>query len=86
MHGHVQASELFVPVYVALCNSKGTTMYNDNLELIHRDTSEKLEPSDIVCDFELALIQAIEKQFPNAEFIDCMFHFEQAVRRQMKTC
>ncbi|ETP33336.1 hypothetical protein F442_18123 [Phytophthora nicotianae P10297] len=33
----------------------------------------------------MPMIQAIEKQFPNAEVIGCLFHFKQAVRRQMKT-
>ncbi|ETM34009.1 hypothetical protein L914_18810 [Phytophthora nicotianae] len=80
-----QASELFVPVYFVLCSSKAKDMYFDILKLIYRDTSEKLEPCDVVCDFEMPMIQAIEKQFLNAEVIGCLFHFKQAVRRQMKT-
>ncbi|KAE8964032.1 hypothetical protein PR001_g29186 [Phytophthora rubi] len=82
---HDQASELFIPVYFVLCSSKAKDMYFDILELIYRDTSEKLQPCDIVCDFEQPLIQAIQKQFPNAEVIGCLFHFKQAVRRRMKT-
>ncbi|ETI55988.1 hypothetical protein F443_01385, partial [Phytophthora nicotianae P1569] len=46
---------------------------------------EKLEPCDVVCAFEMLRIQAIEKQFPIAEVIGCLFHFKQAERRQMKT-
>ncbi|ETO84722.1 hypothetical protein F444_01394 [Phytophthora nicotianae P1976] len=80
-----QGSELFVPVHFVLCSSKVEAMYFDILELIYRDTSEKLEPCDVVCAFEMLRIQAIEKQFPIAEVIGCLFHFKQAERRQMKT-
>ncbi|ETM02213.1 hypothetical protein L917_01279, partial [Phytophthora nicotianae] len=80
-----QASELFVPVHFVLCSSKVEAMYFDILELIYRDTSENLEPCDVVCAFEMLRIQAIEKQFPIAEVIGCLFHFKQAERRQMKT-
>jgi hypothetical protein len=80
-----RVSELFVPVYFVLCTGKTSDMYFDILELIYRDCSEKLEPSDIVCDFELPLINAAQKQFENAEIVGCLFHFKQAVRRQMKS-
>ncbi|KAJ8535238.1 hypothetical protein ON010_g13500 [Phytophthora cinnamomi] len=82
---HDQASDLFVPVYFVLCTSKAQDMYLDTLELIHKDTAEKLNPCDIVCDFELPLINAVEKLFPNAEVIGCLFHFKQAVRGRKKT-
>ncbi|KAF1786066.1 hypothetical protein GQ600_22280 [Phytophthora cactorum] len=61
---HDQASELFVPVYFVLCSSKTKDTYFDILELVYRDTSEKFAPCDAVSDFELPLINPIEKQFP----------------------
>ncbi|OWZ07807.1 hypothetical protein PHMEG_00019759 [Phytophthora megakarya] len=81
---HDQTSELFVPIYFVLCSSKGKEMYCDVLEQIYRDTSKKLQPCDVVCDFELPLINAIETKYPSAEVIGCLFHFKQAVRRRMK--
>ncbi|POM80318.1 Hypothetical protein PHPALM_1860 [Phytophthora palmivora] len=42
-----------------------------------------LVPSEIVCDFEHALIEATQMQFENALVIDCLFHWKQAIRRRM---
>ncbi|KAK1947061.1 hypothetical protein P3T76_001071 [Phytophthora citrophthora] len=41
-------------------------------------------PVDVVCDFESALINAIQKHYPSTRLIGCYFHFKQACRRKMK--
>ncbi|GMF33394.1 unnamed protein product [Phytophthora fragariaefolia] len=45
---------------------------------------QQLEPAEVVCDFKSALIDALQKQFPNAIIIGCLFHLKQALRRAMK--
>ncbi|KAK1942776.1 hypothetical protein P3T76_005413 [Phytophthora citrophthora] len=41
-------------------------------------------PVDVVCDFESALINAIQEHYPSTRLIGCLFHFKQACRRKMK--
>ncbi|KRX38012.1 hypothetical protein T09_2028, partial [Trichinella sp. T9] len=43
----------------------------------------QLEPAKFVCDFETALIPAIQGNFPNTRVQGCFFHFCQAVLRQV---
>eukprot|EP00644_Phytophthora_capsici_P012662 jgi/Phyca11/113211/e_gw1.23.476.1 len=38
----------------------------------------------MTCDFERGLINAVRDQFPDATIIGCLFHFKQAVRRNMQ--
>ncbi|KRX11761.1 hypothetical protein T07_13747 [Trichinella nelsoni] len=41
-----------------------------------------LNPQTIICDFETALIPAIQGYFPNTRVQGCCFHFCQAVHRK----
>ncbi|KAJ8564223.1 hypothetical protein ON010_g7121 [Phytophthora cinnamomi] len=43
----------------------------------------KLNPGVVCCDFELALLQNVKDQFPNANSVGCLFHWKQAIRRKM---
>ncbi|KRX12415.1 hypothetical protein T07_8104, partial [Trichinella nelsoni] len=42
-----------------------------------------LNPDTIICDFETALIPAIQGYFPNTRVQGCYFHFCQAVHRKV---
>ncbi|KRX53075.1 hypothetical protein T09_7520 [Trichinella sp. T9] len=42
-----------------------------------------LNPESIICDFETALIPAIQGYFPNTRVQGCYFHFCQAVHRKV---
>lgn len=46
-------------------------------------TDHKLDPENVTCDFELALINAVTDQFPTVNVVGCLFHWKQALRRQM---
>ena len=37
------------------------------------------QPTAIMSDFELALLQALELQFPNTRTLGCLFHFSQCL-------
>ncbi|KRX58679.1 hypothetical protein T09_4300 [Trichinella sp. T9] len=52
--------------------------------LLKRMNGVQLEPAKFVCDFETALIPAIQGNFPNTRVQGCFFHFCQAVLRQVK--
>jgi hypothetical protein len=45
----------------------------------------KLEAKTKTCDFERALINAMNEQFPEKETpsVGCLFHFKQAIRRKL---
>ncbi|GMF50266.1 unnamed protein product [Phytophthora fragariaefolia] len=47
-------------------------------------TDQQLEPAEIVCDFEAALMDSLQTQFPNAIVSGCLFHLKQAFRRTIK--
>lgn len=40
-----------------------------------------LKPSKFTTDYEVAMRNALEKQYPQAKFVKCWFHFTQAVKR-----
>ncbi|KRX61938.1 hypothetical protein T09_7242 [Trichinella sp. T9] len=52
--------------------------------LLKRMNGVQLEPAKFVCDFETALIPAIQGNFPNTRVQGCFFHFCQAVLQQVK--
>ncbi|KRX59229.1 hypothetical protein T09_4827 [Trichinella sp. T9] len=60
--------------------------YSRIFEVLHSKAEElgvQLEPAKFVCDFETALIPAIQGNFPNTQVQGCFFHFCQAVLRQV---
>ncbi|KRX69475.1 hypothetical protein T06_7815 [Trichinella sp. T6] len=60
--------------------------YSRIFEVLHSKAEElgvQLEPAKFVCDFETALIPAIQGNFPNTRVQGCFFHFCQAVLRQV---
>ncbi|KAK1941006.1 hypothetical protein P3T76_007712 [Phytophthora citrophthora] len=81
---HDRASGLYVPVYYVLSTSRSGDSFWDIMHFIVQGTDQQLEPAEVVCDFESALIQAVQTQFPNAIIIGCLFHLKQALRRAMK--
>lgn len=82
---HDQASGCFVPVFYVLTTHRTMDTYTALYFCIQQASDRLLEPAEVVCDFERALIDAVGDQFPNADIIGCLFHFKQAVRRKMKS-
>jgi transposase-like protein len=46
-------------------------------------TDYQLDPSDVISEFELALLKAVADQFRGVHIQGCLVHFMQAVRRKM---
>ncbi|EGZ20752.1 hypothetical protein PHYSODRAFT_496669, partial [Phytophthora sojae] len=81
---HDRASGLYVPVYYVLSTSRSGDSFWDMVHFVVQSTDQQLEPAEVVCDFESALIDAVQTQFPNAIVIGCLFHLKQVLRREMK--
>ncbi|GMF17267.1 unnamed protein product [Phytophthora fragariaefolia] len=73
-----------MPVYYVLSTSRSGDSFWDMVHFVVQGTDQRLEPAEVVCDFENALIDALQTQFPNAIVIGCLFHLKQALRRAMK--
>ncbi|OWZ04204.1 hypothetical protein PHMEG_00023929, partial [Phytophthora megakarya] len=81
---HDRASGVFVPVFYVLSTSRTADSYWDMIHFIVQATDQQIEPAEIVCDFETALMDSLQTQFPNAIVLGCLFHMKQALRRAMK--
>ncbi|OWZ09198.1 hypothetical protein PHMEG_00018138 [Phytophthora megakarya] len=81
---HDRASGLYVPVYYVLSTSRRGDSFWDMIHFVVQGTDQQLEPAEVVCDFECALIDTVQTQYPNAIVIGCRFHLKQALRRAMK--
>ncbi|GMF47660.1 unnamed protein product [Phytophthora fragariaefolia] len=79
-----RASGAFVPVFYVLSTSRTEDSYWDMIHSIVQATDQQIEPAEIVCDFEAALMNALQIQFPNAIVLGCLFHMKQALRRAVK--
>ncbi|KRY45231.1 hypothetical protein T03_8571, partial [Trichinella britovi] len=75
-----------LPVVYRLTVRKDLPTYSRIFEVLHSKAEElgvQLEPAKFVCDFETALIPAIQGNFPNTQVQGCFFHFCQALLRQV---
>lgn len=72
------------PFIFALMSSKSANSYDALFEYIEMFVFE-LEPSSIMCDYEVAMRKSITKMYPNAKLSGCHFHFAQAVRRKCRS-
>jgi hypothetical protein len=48
-----------------------------------KQAAPMLKLSTVTCDFEIALINSVEKSFEGAVLIGCLFHWKQAIRRKL---
>ncbi|KRZ15890.1 hypothetical protein T11_9169, partial [Trichinella zimbabwensis] len=79
----LSAISYHIPAPVRL---KGLPTYSRIFEVLHSKAEElgvQLDPAKFVCDFETALMPAIQGNFPNIWVQGCFFHFCQAVLRQV---
>ncbi|GMF52828.1 unnamed protein product [Phytophthora fragariaefolia] len=63
---HDRTSGVFVPVFYALSTSRTGDSYWDMIQFIVQAMDQQIDPAEIVCDFEAALMDALQMQFPNA--------------------
>jgi hypothetical protein len=78
-----RGTQLYIPVCYVLASSKSYETYWNAFQYIADACGEKITPKEVVCDFEIALINAVMDWFPDADVIGCYFHFKQACKRKM---
>jgi hypothetical protein len=80
-------SDLYIPVFYCLLQSKTATAYMMALAMIDKATHGEMSPTTFTLDFEYALISEIRLKFRRADkekkIIGCFFHWKQAIRRWM---
>jgi len=79
------AHDLYVPIFFILLQSKDQVAYYLALQMAINGSGWKLDAKTKTCDFERALLNALNEQFPEVETptIGCLFHFKQAIRRKL---
>ncbi|XP_003382167.1 conserved hypothetical protein [Trichinella spiralis] len=83
---HVFIAGKLVPLAYCLTVHKDLYMYReifDNLILKAAALGVVLHPQKVICDFETALIPALQGTFPGVNIQGCYFHFCQAVMRKV---
>ncbi|KAK1946575.1 hypothetical protein P3T76_002127 [Phytophthora citrophthora] len=77
-------TDLVLPIFFTLVTNKTEGLYVKVLKRIEFVLGKQPNSVDVVCDFEAALINAIQDQYPSTRLIGCLFHFKQACSRKMK--
>ncbi|KRX76126.1 hypothetical protein T06_863, partial [Trichinella sp. T6] len=83
---HVFIAGKLVPLVYCLIVHKDLSTYReifDNLILKAAALGVVLQPQTVICDFETALIPALQGTFPGVNIQGCYFHFCQAVLRKV---
>ncbi|CAB4031965.1 Hypothetical predicted protein [Paramuricea clavata] len=77
-----------LPLAIVLITNRAIGHYRQVLQVIQHKilhaTGSEWEPEAIVCDFEQALITAIQTELPNTRIEGCYFHFNQSLWRHVK--
>ena len=76
------------PLVYCLLPGKSRSIYLKALELLilkARQLGYNINPNEILTDFEIAIIQAIQLIFPSTTVKGCYFHFTQAINRKINT-
>ncbi|KRX51250.1 hypothetical protein T09_6570, partial [Trichinella sp. T9] len=78
---HAFVAGKLVPAVYCLCTGKDVETYDFNKQ--SGSPRVNLNPQTIICDFETALIPAIQGYFPNKRVKGCYFQLCQAVHRKV---
>ena len=77
------ATELYLPVFHILLQSKKTTTYRRAFVNCIWACDYKFNAISFSSDFEKAIMESIKLEFDNPTIIGCLFHWKQAIRRKM---
>ncbi|KRX77070.1 hypothetical protein T06_3034 [Trichinella sp. T6] len=83
---HVFKEGKLIPLVYCLTVRRDLPTYHeifDNLILKAAALGVVLQPQTVICDFETALIPAVQASFPGVQIQGCYFHFCQAVLRKV---
>ncbi|CAF1116793.1 unnamed protein product [Brachionus calyciflorus] len=80
---HALKKNKTLPLVYALFTNKQETTYQKFFEFIK--SLVKIEPLTVSCDFELAIINAIETVFSETDILGCFFHLKKSIWRQIQS-
>ncbi|XP_078542382.1 uncharacterized protein LOC144828142 [Lissotriton helveticus] len=80
---HAQINSNVVPLVYSLLPDKQSATYTEFLTVIKDKTSGK-SPQKIIIDFELTMINVINKLYVDTQIQGCFFHFSQAYWRKLQ--
>ena len=63
--------------------NKSKKMYRNALEWVFKLSNRRINPKTVTCDFEQALMNAVDGIFPFSKIIGCFFHWKLAIRRKL---
>lgn len=73
-----------MPLIHVLASDKSEETYNLIFRaILHLEPN--INPTDVMTDFEMAVINAVRTNFPLAEHHGCLFHFSQSVWRHIQS-
>jgi hypothetical protein len=75
---------MYVPIFYVLMTCKKEALYKHAFQNIVAACSWKLFGKTLSCDFEKAIINVAQREFPEALILGCYFHWKQAIRRQLE--
>lgn len=77
-----------IPLVMVLMENRQVGHYRQVLSAIAREvrqiTHHRWRPRIVICDFEQALLIAVETELPHVQIGGCYFHFTQALWRQIQ--
>jgi hypothetical protein len=86
IHGYFR--DRVIPLVFCLLNGKQVGQYRKILRHIKRKTlrvsGQPFDPQKLVCDFEAAIIAAIQMELPNTRVQGCYFHLCQSLWRKVQ--
>jgi len=84
---HAFKNEFHVPCLFVLLNNKSRNTYIELLrqlkDLLHQQFNIDFAPSQIVIDFEQAMLSALSSELPSSDQCGCYFHQTDAVNRNI---
>ena len=75
--------DMYLPAFYVLMTGKKENLYTHVLSQIVGACNWGLYERSITCDYEQALLNAINTTWTKPEIIGCLFHWKQALRRKL---
>ncbi|CAF4368619.1 unnamed protein product [Rotaria sp. Silwood2] len=80
---HAMMTNSIIPLVYGLLIGKSTNDYNLFFEKVLEQ--DDFQPQSIMTDFEAGTIKSVKEMLPNVQHKGCLFHFGQAVWRQVQS-
>lgn len=84
---HRKIHDRVIPLAFCLLKGKETGLYRQMIRRIKDRvfyiTGRHFNPGRVFCDFEIALVSAIETELPHSSVKGCYFHFTQSIWRRV---